>query len=97
MIDIINGIAYENGHPIILHIIDVKPLDGHTLIATFQNGVVKEYDATPLLEKRAFQALREPEKFANITLDHGVPTWKNENLDLSPETIYSSGVDFASA
>lgn len=91
MIEIINGIAYQDKKPVILHIIDISALDGHRLRATFSDGVSKEYDMSNILEAEVFKPLQDEDKFKKVQLDHGVPTWEAENVDLSPETIYANG------
>lgn len=86
--EIVNGIAYEDGKPIILHIIEIVPLNDYKLRVTFQNGETKIYDFKPLLDKPAFKPLLDQAKFKRVKLSHGVPTWDEENVDISPETIY---------
>ena len=92
MIEIKDNIAYEDNKPIILHIIDIEPREEYKLFATFQDGTSKLYDATHLLDRPAFKALREPAIFRRVVLDRGVPTWEKENIDISPESIYANGV-----
>ena len=91
MITIEKGIAYDNGKPIILHIIDVRPLEDYRLAATFADGTTKMYDVSPLLEYEAFRPLRDIKTFEGVALDHGIPTWESANVDLAPESIYKYG------
>ena len=93
MLTISQGTAYENQRPIILHVIDIYVTDDYHLIATFSDGITKDYDFSKLLTTEAFRPLRDFDKFKRVTLDYGVPTWKEENLDISPETIYANGVN----
>ena len=92
MIEIKNGQAYQNGEPIILHAIDIEPRQNYQLYVTFSDGIAKIYDFSKLLETEAFHTLKDETKFKRVVLDHGVPTWEAENVDLSPETIYENGV-----
>ena len=92
MIEIQNGQAYQDGKPVILHAIDVEPRPNHQLYVTFSDGVTKIYDFSGLLKTEAFKPLEDEEKFSRVVLDHGIPTWEAENVDLSPETIYANGV-----
>ena len=91
MIEIQNGQAYQDGKPIILHAIDVEPRKKYQLRVIFSDGVAKIYDFSQLLETEAFRPLKDEEKFNRVILDHGVPTWEAENVDISPETIYANG------
>ena len=95
MIEIRDNIAYEDGKPIVLHIIEIEPCEGYQLLATFQDGTAKLYDVTHLLDKPVFKVLKQPEIFRRVVLDRGVPTWEKENIDISPESIYANGVTVA--
>ena len=92
MTTIENGLAYdETSNPTLLHVINLEPRADYKLVATFSDGVTKSYDFKPLLDREVFRPLRDPDSFKKVTLDHGVPTWEAENVDLSPETIYAGG------
>ncbi|MBQ6130352.1 DUF2442 domain-containing protein [Candidatus Saccharibacteria bacterium] len=86
-----DGIAYQEKQPVILHVSTIEPLPGYHLRATFPDGTVKIYDCSPLLETEAFNPLKDEKKFKKVSLDFGVPTWEDANVDLSPETIYLNG------
>ena len=91
MITLNDGIATENGKPIVLRILNIEPLPGYNLRAEFPDGTVKIYDFSKLLEHEVFSPLCDEEKFKKVVLDHGVPTWEEINADISPETIYFNG------
>lgn len=91
MITIKNSIAYSEGEPIILRVIEVEPLAGYKIRAEFPDGTVKIYDMSKLLNTEAFKTLKDEKEFKKVTLDHGVPTWEDANVDISPETIYLNG------
>lgn len=86
-----NGIAFKNNRPTILHISEIIPLNNYILKASFENGEKRFYDFKPLLKYDAFTCLQDKMKFKRVTLDHGIPTWEKENVDISPETIYLNG------
>lgn len=75
------------------HIIDVKPLENQFLLLLFSSGKKKLFD-TSLLEGPVFEALKDAEIFNEITLDHGVVTWKNGEIDCAPEYMYMYGYDY---
>ena len=91
MITFRDGIAYKEGKPIILRVSDIEPLSDYKLKAEFSDGTVKIYDFKQLLEYEAFAPLKDEKEFKKVTLDGGVPTWEDVNVDLSPETIYING------
>ena len=84
MITISQGVAYNDGKPVILHVIDVETTDDYKLLATFSDGVTKIYNMKPLLEYEAFKVLKDINEFNKVTLDHGIPTWEDANVDISP-------------
>lgn len=72
---------------------DVRALPKHRLLVTFQNGVVKEYDCTPLLEQEVFSSLRDETLFAKVAVGsdgYGI-VW-NEEIDLSESELWVNGV-----
>lgn len=91
MITFENGIAYSEGKPVLLKISEIEPLKDYKLRAEFTDGTVRIYDVSKLLGYEAFAPLKNEGEFKKVTLDHGVPTWKDANVDLSPETIYING------
>ena len=64
-----------------------KPLPGRMLLVTFSTGERRLFDATKL-EGSAFAPLADERVFQDITLRHGVITWKNDEIDIAPETVY---------
>lgn len=74
-------------------IVDVKPKENLTLVATFADGEIVSYDVKDLMEKHpAFQRLHSKVLFENVKKDgigYGI-TWDDE-LDLSSDEIYLYG------
>lgn len=86
---ILNGIVYggEPAEPI--KILSVKPLNDMIMLLTFVNGEVRVFDAT-VLKGGVFEQLKEESIFKNPTVDHGVVTWLNGNIDCAPEFMYEN-------
>ena len=76
-------------------IIAVKPLKNYRLLATFQNGVQKIYDCSPLLEKEAFHLLKNKAFFKAVRVDQGGYgiSW-NDEIDLAEGELWVNGVAF---
>jgi len=86
-----DGIAYagENTPPI--RVCGIRPLPGHHLWVRFTTGEAKTVDFTPLLDAPAFVPLRDPELFAGVYIDYGVPVWCDGKIDIAPERLYTLG------
>ena len=77
-------------------VLQVIPNDDYTVYVYFSDGIIKQYDAKPLLEKGVFTILKDfnfyKEKCTviNDTLawDRGGNYNEYECLDIDPETIY---------
>ncbi len=67
----------------------VKPLSNMIILLTFSNGETRLFDAT-VLNGEAFEPLKDDNVFKNPTIDHGVVTWLNGEIDISPEFMYEN-------
>jgi hypothetical protein len=71
----------------------VIPLDNYRLRLTFDNGVCKVYDCTPLLQKAVFAPLANDWLFRTAQVDpggYGV-SW-NEDIDLAESELWEHGI-----
>ena len=85
-----NGIAYAGTPTDEIRVRSVKPLDDMMMLVTFASGERRLYDATQLLEYPAFQPLRNEAVFKSASVDHGVVTWMEGDIDIAPETMYAN-------
>lgn len=85
---VINGVAYAGTAERDMRVSAVKPLDDMMLLVTFVPGERRLYDASQLLEFPAFQPLRDENVFKAVSVDHGVVTWMDGDIDIAPETMY---------
>lgn len=65
----------------------VQPQEDYTLLLTFANGEVRQYDAKPLLKKPVFAALKNPGFFKKARSDGYTVVW-NDEIDLDPVHVY---------
>jgi len=66
---------------------EARPLGGHRLALTFEDGFAAEFDLAPIIEAwPAFERLRDETAFRSVTVSYGVPEW-GDDLDLSPGTL----------
>lgn len=65
----------------------VEPTDHHTLVITFTNGEVREFDVKPYLNKGIFTELRDICYFRSVKVVAGSVEWPHEQ-DFSFDTLY---------
>ncbi len=66
----------------------------YILKLTFNDGVVKLVDFTPLMQKGICRKLQDMNYFRNYTLDPFTVDWNNE-IGFAPESLYERGVAIA--
>lgn len=66
---------------------DVRPLAGHRLALTFEDGRRGVYDMTPLLKWGVYATLKNPATFDAVRVAGGTATWPGD-IDISPEELY---------
>ena len=91
---VINGIAYAGTSVQDMRVSAVKALDDMMLLLTFASGERRLYDATQLLEYPAFQPLKDEAIFKAASIDHGVVTWLDGDIDIAPETMYANSFPY---
>ena len=63
----------------------------YKLFLTFADGTNKVYDAMPLLDKKIYYGLKNPEFFMKAKADCGTVVW-DDNTDIAPEHLYEFAV-----
>lgn len=91
---VMNGVAYAGTATQDMRVSAVKALDDMMMLVTFVSGERRLYDATQLLEYPAFQPLRDEAVFKAASVDHGVVTWKDGDIDIAPETMYANSFPY---
>ena len=84
---IVNDICYAGEWEDDIKVTAVKPLRGGMMLVTFSTGEKRLFDTTKL-EGAAFAPLSDEKIFNNPSLFHGVITWNNGEIDISPEAVY---------
>lgn len=77
-------------------ITNVKPLPHYHLLVTFQNGIQKKYDCSPLLEDEPFKLLLNEALFTQVEValgGYGI-VW-NEEIDLSEAELWLHGIQIS--
>ena len=91
---IVGEIAYASTPAEQMRIIAAKPLPDMMMILTFASGEKRLYDASGLLAYPAFAPLSNQEVFQNASIDHGVVTWSDGEIDIAPETMYQNSYPY---
>lgn len=66
-------------------------MGGHSLLCTFNSGVRKKIDLTPLLDLPAYEELRDEKEFIRYGVD-GTVFWAN-GADIAPEYLFEHGIE----
>ena len=74
-------------------IIAVESQNGKKLLVTFNNGIKKLYDCSPLLESDTFRPLLNDALFNAVHVDkHGYGVIWTDELDLSESELWINGL-----
>ena len=73
----------------------VKALKDMIMLVTFNNGETRLFDAS-ILDGEVFEPLKDEKIFNNCTIEYGVPTWNDGQIDCAPEFIYDNSHEYVS-
>ncbi|MBR4327376.1 MAG: DUF2442 domain-containing protein [Bacteroidales bacterium] len=77
----------------LIWVTSAKTAAGHKLELTFNDGSVKIFDCTPLIERyKIFEPLKNESVFENFSLDGWTVTWLDGQIDIAPEYLFSEGI-----
>ncbi len=85
-----NGIVYSDNPQKMLTVLEVRHMYSGVYLLKFSDGVVKLFDSS-ILEGEVFEPLKNPQVYENPRLEYGIVTWKNGEIDCSPEFMYEKG------
>ncbi len=89
---IVDGIAYAGEKASSLKIVGIRPLDEYKLWIRFNNNEKKIFDCINLLERPCYEPLKDKTLFADVYIDYGAATWRDGEIDISPDYLYENGV-----
>lgn len=76
----------------VIWIISAEYLGEYRLRLTFNDGVVKIFDAKDLVLKPLYQSLQSCDVFQRFELDGWTVSWENGKIDIAPEYLYELGI-----
>ncbi|MCD8215267.1 MAG: DUF2442 domain-containing protein [Clostridiales bacterium] len=91
---ILNGIVYAGEPTESLKVAGVKPLQNRMLLITFSTGETRLFDTT-ILTGKCFEPLNDEDIFNSVYVDYGVVTWKDGEIDCSPEFMYENSYKYS--
>lgn len=86
-----DGIAHAGEPRSMLSVRRVRPLKGYRLFVQFSDDQRRIVDMSPLLERPAFQPLKDKVVFDGVYLEHGLPLWQDGDIDIAPEWLCENG------
>jgi hypothetical protein len=75
--------------PPLVHITDAKVIGEHELRLSFEDGTVGDVAFDDSEWTGVFTPLRDPRRFAKVSLEAGTIVWLEDGLDMAPEPLYA--------
>ncbi len=91
--NIIDGIVYGGEPEEPMEVSAVKILPDMIMLITFSNGETRLFDAS-ILNGEVFEPLKDRDIFEKVTIDHGVTTWADGEIDCAPEYMYQNSYEY---
>jgi hypothetical protein len=66
----------------------VEVIGDHDLRLTFEDGIVGDVSFADREWKGVFEPLRDPKRFARVSIEGPTIVWPDDGLDMAPEPLY---------
>lgn len=76
----------------LVHITGVSVIGDHELRLLFEDGTVGDVSFREDPLDGVFAPLRDPARFAKVTVAHGTLYWPDDELDWAPESLYQAAI-----
>jgi hypothetical protein len=76
--------------PPLHRLMGVAVLGQYKLRLLFDDGTVGDLSFEEHEWRGVFEPLRDPARFAKVTVEHGTLAWPDESLDMAPEPLYEA-------
>jgi hypothetical protein len=76
--------------PPLVHVTGVAVIGDHRLRLLFEDGTVGDVSFGDDEWTGVFEPLRDPARFAKVTVQHGTIVWPEDGLDMAPEPLYEA-------
>ena len=91
----VNGIVYAGEPTQDMTVLSAKDVGNHCLLVTFSTGETRLFDGTVLFDAPVFQPLSDSRVFVDFSIDDGVLTWNDGDIDVAPEYVYEKSYQYA--
>ncbi len=76
--------------PALVHVTGVTVIGDHSLRLLFEDGIVGDISFGEDEWTGVFEPLRDPTRFAKVTMEGGTIVWPEDGLDMAPEPLYEA-------
>lgn len=91
---VIDGVAYA-GEPVeVLGVLSADYAGNSVMLVTFSTGETRLFDATALFNLPAFAPLSDESVLADFSIDHGILTWLDGDIDIDTEYLYEHSIKY---
>lgn len=91
-----DGIAYAGEASPELEITAARYVGNLQIVVTFAGGEERLLDATEFSDMPALAPLMDERVLEDFSIDHGVLTWRNGEIDIAPEAVYDRSFEYRS-
>ena len=84
---------YIHGEKLGPRVVEVLALDDYKLLLTFNNNEKRIFDASKLLDFKAFKPLNNIEFFKSVSVKYVTVTWAND-IDYCQDTLYAESLPY---
>ena len=75
--------------PALVHVTGAEVIGDHALRLTFEDGTVGDVSFDESYWTGVFKPLRDPQRFAKVSVEGGTIVWPEDGLDMAPEPLYA--------
>lgn len=91
-----NGILYADDPSRELEIQSARVTGDHIMLVTFSTGETRLCDFTEMYDDvPAFAPLHDERTFKDFRIDHGILTWRDGDIDVSPSYLYAHSYEYS--
>jgi hypothetical protein len=76
--------------PPLVSVTGVAVMGDYKLRLLFEDGTVGDVSFEDREWTGVFEPLRDPARFARVTIEHGTLAWPKDGLDMAPEPLYEA-------
>lgn len=89
-----DGIAYAGEASPELEIASARYVGNLQMVVTFTSGEERLFDATKFSDMPVLAPLMDERMLEDFSIDHGVLTWRDGEIDIAPEAVYDRSFEY---